>query len=165
MFPAQSWNSSQTRIGFSVRSTASAICAAAVSGSASAAAIVAQKPRNSRRFTPRCASSVANHPRCALIRHLLPSRASRVSVVLFFASRLDAQPQRPGKWEEQRQGGEHREFFVVSSHCHLQSSGTLQGRWGTLTGGAEMSATRANSLTLEQRMVRSSAGDCGRSHA
>ena len=59
---------------------ARAICAAAASGSASADAMAAQNPRNSRRDTPRRSSSAASHPRCFLKGHLHPLGVSGLLV-------------------------------------------------------------------------------------
>ena len=61
VLPAQSWNSSHTRVGFSAVSMAAAICAAKLRGRARAEAVAAQNPRNSRRDTPRAASSRDSH--------------------------------------------------------------------------------------------------------
>ena len=52
VLPAQSWNSSQTRIGLASSSTAAAIAGPAVSGSPRTAAIDAQNVRKSRREMP-----------------------------------------------------------------------------------------------------------------
>src|SRR3974377_953170 len=57
VLPAQSWNSSHTRIGRASFSIAAAIAGVAVSGRPRTAAIEAQKPRKSRREMPRCSSS------------------------------------------------------------------------------------------------------------
>src|ERR1035438_5411776 len=72
VFPAQSWNSSQTMTGFSAFRTASAILAPKTFGRASAVAITPQKLTKSRRETPRCSSSVSNQDPGFLI-HTLPS--------------------------------------------------------------------------------------------
>src|SRR5208282_1283947 len=55
--PQQSWNSSQTRIGFASCSIAAAMARVAASGSPRTAAIDAQNPMNSRREMPRSLSS------------------------------------------------------------------------------------------------------------
>ena len=71
VFPQQSWNSSQTRIGFSVCWMALATCAESEAGRASAEVITVQKPRNSRRETPRRRSSSMNQLSRSLIGHVL----------------------------------------------------------------------------------------------
>src|SRR5271165_3626454 len=73
VLPAQSWNSSQTRTGLGLFSTASAIARPAVSGSPRTAAIDAQNPKKSRREMPRCSSSCV---RLGLIIGYLHHRAS-----------------------------------------------------------------------------------------
>ncbi len=60
VFPQQSWNSSQTRTGFSAFWIPAAMAAAADRGRASTAAMAEQKPMKSRRETPRASSSCRN---------------------------------------------------------------------------------------------------------
>ena len=60
VFPQQSWNSSQTRTGFSVFWISAAMASAADRGRASTAAMAEQKPTKSRRETPRDSSSCWN---------------------------------------------------------------------------------------------------------
>ncbi len=71
VFPQQSWNSSQTRTGFSVFWSALATCADSEAGRASAEVITVQNPRNSRRDTPRLLSSPTNQLSRSLIGYVL----------------------------------------------------------------------------------------------
>jgi hypothetical protein len=74
--PAQSWNSSQTSVGFGFVSIASAIADAIDFGSASTEAITPQKLRNWRRETPRLSSSSLVRKRFGGPCHRRPSLAS-----------------------------------------------------------------------------------------
>jgi hypothetical protein len=60
VLPAQSWNSSQTKVGFSLSSMALAIFAPSDLGRARTEAMRPQKPRKSLRETPRLSSSLTN---------------------------------------------------------------------------------------------------------
>jgi hypothetical protein len=77
VLPQQSWNSSQTRTGFSVFLTASAMTAAAERGSASIDAMAAQKPTKSRRETPRVFSSETSQGVSGVARVMSPPPALR----------------------------------------------------------------------------------------
>ena len=115
MFPAQSWNSSQMKIGFAVPWMAFAICAAAASGIARADAIVAQNPgfRVETRRGAR-ARSPAIRAVCSQVTSLLGVSGGEDLLLRC----LDAHPQRPAKGMSSESAGRIDGAARSSSHDH-----------------------------------------------